>query len=69
MFCCWSVINGWVSVLPRPALDENVEKLLCSLRSLPGLQKVYLKASIQTIQWASQTVSLISHPANLKEIK
>lgn len=54
---------------PRPELDENVEKLLCSLRSLPGLQKVYLKASIQTIQWASHTISLIYHCVNLKEIE
>ncbi|XP_062391333.1 uncharacterized protein LOC134079164 isoform X2 [Sardina pilchardus] len=51
-----------------PELEHSVDLFLSSLRSLPGLKKVYLKSRVQTIKWASDIVSLIHDCANLQEM-
>ncbi|XP_041925577.1 NACHT, LRR and PYD domains-containing protein 1 homolog isoform X1 [Alosa sapidissima] len=52
----------------NPELEKNVEMLFSSLRSLPGLKKVYLNARVQKIQWAFELLSLIHNCANLQEM-
>ncbi|XP_041926412.1 uncharacterized protein LOC121690097 isoform X2 [Alosa sapidissima] len=52
----------------EPELEEDVEKLLSSLRSLPGLKKGYLKSRVQISKWASKVFSLIHDCAILQEM-
>lgn len=51
------------------ALEEQIDGLLYSLVSLPGLEQIVLHVNCLTVNWASGILFLCSHCPSVKEVQ